>query len=252
MKQLIYGRQPVLEALRARKRSFEKLILRQGVTGEIVSEILRIAQQLQVPIEWQREEDLEKMVGRVVHQGVVLISGSRRSRSWQELLEEVAENPQAVVGFVDRVEDPRNLGAIIRTAAFFGFQGLLVSKARTVSLYSQGVKASCGGMEFVDLFQVNDFLGVLRTFKKRGVFFLGMEEDAPMPIWDVDVRGVPLGLVVGSEDQGIRRIVRTECDFLVKIPSLGAISSLNVSVAFAIGAYEIIKQKRSVLEVEKR
>ncbi|MGQ9472466.1 MAG: 23S rRNA (guanosine(2251)-2'-O)-methyltransferase RlmB [Candidatus Caldatribacteriaceae bacterium] len=252
MKQVIYGRQPVWEALRARKRSFEKLILRQGVSGEIVTEIIRIAKQLQIPIEWQTEEDLEKMVGKVVHQGVVLVSSSRRSRSWQELLEEVAGNTQAVVGFVDRVEDPRNLGAIIRTAAFFGFRGLLVSKAHTAPLYSQGVKASCGGVEFIDLFQVNDFLGILRAFKKRGVFFIGMEEDAPAPIWDVDVQGVPLGLVVGGEDKGIRRIVRTECDFLVKIPSWGAISSLNVSVAFAIGAYEIIKQKRSVLEVEKR
>jgi len=252
LKDLIYGRQPVLEALRAEKRIFERLILRRGVTGEVVEEILRLAQKLHLPVEWQDEAALQGMVGDVAHQGVILVTVPRASRSWQDFLRDVAGNPQMLVGFVDRVEDPRNLGAIIRTASFFGFRGLLVSKARTTPLHAQAVKAACGGVEFLELFQVNNFVGVIRAFKERGFFLVGMEEDAPTLLWDVDVRTVPVGLVVGGEDQGIRKLVRSECDFLVRIPPLGGIASLNASVAFGIGAYEVIRQKRGVLNVEKR
>lgn len=252
MRNLIYGRQPVLEALRAQKRIFERLILRQGTRGEAIDEILGMAQKFQIPVEWKREEDFREMVGEVAHQGVILVATSRGSYSWQEFLERIVGNPRVVVGFVDRIEDPRNLGAIIRTASFFGLPGLVVSKARTTPLHSQTVKAACGGIEFLDLFQVNNFVNVFRAFKERGFFMVGMEEDAPTLIWDVDVKDVPVGIVVGGEDQGVRKLVRSECDFLVKIPAIGSVSSLNVSVAFGIGVYEVVRQKRSVVNVEKR
>ncbi len=251
LKNVIYGRQSVLEALRAQRRVFQRLILRQGVKGDIIGEILGMAQKLRIPVEWREEEVIRGMVGDVSHQGVVLLATPRVSPSWQDFLEEVAGDPKALVGFVDRVEDPRNLGAIIRTASFFGFRGLLVSRARTAPLHAQTVKASCGGTEVLDLFQVNNFVGVLRTFKERGFFLVGMEEDASVLLWNIDVKTVPVGLVVGGEDQGIRKLVLSECDFLVKIPSLGSTSSLNVSVAFGIGAYEVIRQKGSVPNVEK-
>ncbi|MCX7667364.1 MAG: 23S rRNA (guanosine(2251)-2'-O)-methyltransferase RlmB [Atribacterota bacterium] len=252
MKNLIYGRQPVLEALRARRRIFERLILRHGVQGEAIDEILEMAQKLQIPVEWQGEESFREMVGEVVHQGVILVATSPGSYSWQAFLERVAGDPRVVVGFVDRVEDPRNLGAIIRTASFVGGPGLVVSKARTAPLHSQTVKASCGGIEFLDLFQVNNFVNVLRTFKEKGFFMVGMEEDVSTSLWDIDVSNVPVGVVVGGEDQGVRKLVRSECDFLVRIPAIGNVSSLNVSVAFGIGVYEVVRQKRGVGNVEKR
>ncbi|MEN3187598.1 MAG: 23S rRNA (guanosine(2251)-2'-O)-methyltransferase RlmB [Atribacterota bacterium] len=251
MKDLIYGRQSVLEALRAQKRVFERLILRQGVRGEAINKILRMAQKLRIPVEWRSVEHFREMVGEVAHQGVMLVATSRGSYSWQEFLEKVAGDPQAVVGFVDRVEDPRNLGAIIRTASFFGLPGLIVSRARTTPLDSRTVKASCGGIEFLDLFQVNNFVNVLRTFKERGFFLVGMKEGASVRIWDIDFKSIPIGIIVGGEDQGVRKLVRAECDFLVKIPATGNISSLNVSVAFGVGVYEVIRQKRSVGSVEK-
>lgn len=251
MTELIYGRQPVLAALRAGKRTFERLMVRRGVDQAAVAEILRMAEKLRIPIHWEEEAVFRKMVGEVAHQGVILVASSFPFRSWEALLREVAGDPQALLGFVDRVEDPRNLGAIIRTAAFFGFRGLVVSKARTAPLASQAVKASCGGVEFLNLVQVNNFLGVIRAFKEKGVFLVGMEADAPLSLWELEVGALPVGLVVGGEHQGIRKLLRSECDFLVKVPALGAVTSLNVSVAFGIGAYELIRQKRGVREGEK-
>ncbi len=245
MSEIIYGRQPVLEALKAGRRQFEKLLIRVGVHGRVITEILRLAEERGVPVEWQEGKSLETLLHSAHHQGVVLIASSRPSLSWQDLLREVRGNPETVVGFVDRVEDPRNLGAIIRTASFFGFQGLIVSKARTAPVTARGVKASCGGSEFLEVVQVNNFPQVVQAFQEAGFFLIALEEDGERCLWDIEVKNIPVGLVVGGEDRGIRRVVRSRCDFVVRIPRGGVISSLNVSVAFGIGAYEIARQKRS-------
>ncbi|HQE25945.1 MAG TPA: RNA methyltransferase, partial [Candidatus Atribacteria bacterium] len=148
--ELIYGRQPVREALRSEKRKAEMLFVMEGAQGKIIEEIKQLSQRRKIPWEVKDKVFLEELVGKGAnHQGVVLVAQPRIFPSWQEILEKNKVSPEATVVFVDRVEDPVNLGAIIRTAAFFGVEGILISKARTALLSSPVVRASAGGIEGV-------------------------------------------------------------------------------------------------------
>lgn len=245
MTSYIYGRHPVFEALRAKKRAFERLFLGKNAQGDIIRRIESLARDLGVPVERVDREVLEGLVGKeAVHQGVVLLCGEKAVPSWKELLKRTREHKDALVLFVDRVEDPRNLGAIIRTAAFFGVDGIVVSKARSAPLDSRVVKASAGGIEVSDVLQVNNFTEVVRTFKEEGFVIVGLEGDGESALWEFDPGPFPVGLVVGGENEGIRRIVRSMCDTVVRIPGSGAVPSLNVSVAAGIAIAVMLQRRR--------
>jgi len=242
--ELIYGRQPVREALRSEKRKVEMLFVMEGAQGKIIEEIKQLSQRRKIPWEVKDKVFLEELVGKGAnHQGVVLVAQPRIFPSWQEILEKNKVSPEATVVFVDRVEDPVNLGAIIRTAAFFGVEGILISKARTAPLSSPVVRASAGGIEGVDIAQINNFTQVVKKFQEAGFWIVALEADGEKNLWDVDLRGMPLGLVVGGEHTGIRKVVRSLCDVVLKIPSKGVINSLNVAVALGIGIYEVMRQR---------
>jgi len=247
MGKVIYGRHAVLQALNNPRRSFEKLILYRGVQGESIEKILARAQAMGIAIEVVEDKRVfERWVGKgkVAHQGVLLLTRLEEQFTWRDILEHVSGDRSAIVAFLDRIEDPRNLGALVRTAAFFGARGVLVSKAQTAPLNSSALKAAAGGFEVLPVVQVNNFAGVIKEFKEAGVFMIGLEVGEGQPLWDINVREVPVALVVGGEDKGIRKLVRSQCDFLAFIPSGGKLASLNVSVAFGIGMYHLFKQKR--------
>lgn len=245
MSAYIYGRHPVFEALKARRRAFERLFLGKNVQGDIIRRIESLAQSLGIPVERVDRRVLEELVGEdAVHQGVVLLCGERLAPSWKEILARVRGKRDSLVLFVDRVEDPRNLGAIIRTAAFFGIQGVIVSKARSAPLDSRVVKAAAGGVEASDVIQVNNFTEVVRAFKEAGCVIAGLEGDGEVVLWDFDPGPFPVGLVVGGENTGIRNIVRSLCDVVVRIPGSGSIASLNVSVATGIAIAAIIQRRK--------
>lgn len=247
MEEIVYGRQAVLQALDNPRRSFERLILYKGAQGESIEAILARAQELGVKVEVIENKKLfERWVGkdRIAHQGVLLVTRLKKQPTWKDILERVSGDRNAIVAFLDRIEDPRNLGALIRAAAFFGAKGVLISKARTAPLDSSAVKVAAGGFEVLPVVQINNFAGVIKEFKEAGIFVVGLEVGEGQPLWDVDVREVPVALVVGGEDKGIRKLVRSQCDFLAFIPSGGQLTSLNVSVAFGIGMYHLFKQKR--------
>jgi 23S rRNA (guanosine2251-2'-O)-methyltransferase len=240
----IYGRHPVFEALRARRRVFERLLLAKNTHGDLVRRIESLAASLGVPVERVEHRVLEDLVGKnAVHQGVVLLCGEKKGLSWKDLLGSTRNRRDALVLFVDRVEDPRNLGAIIRTAAFFGVDGVVVSKARSAPLGAQAVKAAAGGLEVAEVIQVNNFTEIVRAFREEGFVIVGLEVDGKQCIWDIDPGPFPVGLVVGGENEGIRRIVRSLCDYTVRIPGKGPVSSLNVSVAAGIALYEVIRRR---------
>lgn len=241
----LYGRHPVWEALKAHRRAFECLLVGKGAQGELVQKIESLAQSLGIPVERVGKETIESLVGReAVHQGVVLVFREEEKPSWKDLLRRTREKKGALVLFVDRVEDPRNLGAIIRTAAFFGIDGVVVSKARSAPIDAKAVKASCGGLENVAVIQVNNFAGVVKAFREEGFVIVGMEGEGRKSLWEIDPGPFPLGLVVGGENEGIRKIVRSLCDYLVRIPGGGAINSLNVSVAAGIALYEMVRRQK--------
>lgn len=242
----IYGRHPVFEALRAQKRAFERLLLGKDIQGDIVRRIEGLAQSLGIPIERVDRKVLEELVGKdAVHQGVVLLCGEKVTPSWKEILTKVKGTRDALVLFIDRVEDPRNLGAIIRTAAFFGVHGVIVSKARSAPLDSRVVKAAAGGVEVSDVVQVNNFTEVVRAFQEAGCAIVGLEEDGEVTLWEFDPSPFPVGLVVGGENEGIRRIVRSLCDVVVRIPGSGGVPSLNVSVAAGIAIATLTQRRKT-------
>lgn len=241
----LYGRHPVWEALKARKRVFERLLVGRGAQGELIQKIESLAQSLGIPIERVRRETLESLVGQeAVHQGVVLVFREEEKSSWKDLLQRTKQKKGALILFVDRVEDPRNLGAIIRTAAFFGIDGVVVSKARSAPVDARAVKASCGGLESVTVIQVNNFTEVVRAFREEGFVIVGMEEEGEKSLWEIDPGPFPLGIVLGGENEGIRKIVRSLCDYLVCIPGGGTINSLNVSVVAGIVLYEMVRRQK--------
>ncbi|MCS7241535.1 23S rRNA (guanosine(2251)-2'-O)-methyltransferase RlmB [Candidatus Caldatribacterium sp.] len=241
----IYGRHPVFEALRAKRRVFERLLLGKNVQGDIIRRIESLAHNLGIPVERVDREVLEELVGEdAVHQGVVLLCGEKMVPSWREILARVKDRQDALVLFVDRVEDPRNLGAIIRTAAFFGVQGIVVSRARSAPLDSRVVKAAAGGIEVSDVVQVNNFTEIVRAFKEAGCTIVGLEEDGEVVLWDFDPGPFPVGLVVGGENAGIRKIVRSLCDVVVRIPGKEGLPSLNVSVATGIAIAAIVQRRQ--------
>lgn len=249
MTEYIYGRHPVFEALRSRRRAFERLLLGKSVQGELIRRIEDLAAALGVPVERVEREILEDLVGKgAVHQGVVLLCGEREKSSWKDLLEKTQRRRDALVLFVDRVEDPRNLGAIVRTAAFFGIDGVVTSKARSAPLNSRAVKASCGGLETSDVIQVNNFTEVVKAFQKKGFFIVGLEGDGEKTLWEFDPGPFPVGMVVGGENEGIRKIVRSLCDCVVRIPGKGEVPSLNVSVAVGIALYEMVRRRKKGAE----
>ncbi|MFY9301848.1 MAG: 23S rRNA (guanosine(2251)-2'-O)-methyltransferase RlmB [Atribacterales bacterium] len=242
--ELIYGRQPVREALKSEKRKVKRLFVMEGAQGKIIEDIKQLSQKRKIPWEIKDKSFLEELVGKNVnHQGVVLLAQPRASLTWQEILKKNKTSPEATVVFVDRVEDPANLGTIARTAAFFGVGGILISKARSAPLDSPVVRASAGGIESIDIAQINNFTQVIKEFQKAGFWIVALEADGDKDIWDADLRGMPLGLVVGGEHEGIRRVVRSSCDMVLRIPSRGVINSLNVAVALGIGIYEVMRQR---------
>lgn len=245
MTEYIYGRHPVFEALRMRRRSFERLLIGKTAQGDIIRRIESLAEHLGVPVERVDREVLESIVGKnTTHQGVVLLCGGKEVPSWKAVLARTKGKRDALVLFVDRVEDPRNLGAIIRTAVFFGVDGVIVSKARSAPLDSRVVaKAAAGGIETIDVLQVNNFTEVVRAFKEAGFVIVGLEGDGEVVLWDFDPGPFPVGLVVGGENEGIRKIVRSLCDAVVRIPGSGCIPSLNVSVASGIALAALIQRR---------
>lgn len=248
--QVFFGRHPVAEALRARKRGFKRVLIYRKSRGEIIDEIISLAKKVGVPVDWvDNKSVLEQWLKPgEAHQGVVLLAGVReQAGSWKSILNKVTGKKEGLVVFGDRIADPGNLGAIVRVACAFGADGLVISKARSAPLDSRVLKASVGLMDWIEIAQVNNFTEVIRQFQKKGVWLMGLAAEGSKSLWEVDFRGAPWAVVVGSEGQGIRRVIRDLCDVTACIPMAREVDSLNVSVACGVGLYEIVRQRRSAL-----
>lgn len=242
--EMIYGRHPVRSALDSGKRDCVKLLLADTATGREMEYFARRAEQLGVPVEMTGREGLEQKAGRnASHQGVILYCRRSRELHWKDLLEQSRLDRNAVVVFVDRVEDPRNLGALIRSAREFSARALIISRARTAPLEAKGVKAAAGAVETLDVIQINGFADVLEAFQQGGYWIVALDAGGDQTLWETDLTAGPLGVVIGGENQGIRRRVREMADWTVRIPLSGEAGSLNTSVALGIGLYEVRRQR---------
>jgi 23S rRNA (guanosine2251-2'-O)-methyltransferase len=239
----IIGINPVLEALKAGRPVRRVLVAEQRRQDRGVQTLLRLARERGADVRFTGREALDREAPGAVHQGVVAFAAPRAYASLDDILRIPAEKGQVPLFLVlDGVEDPRNLGAIIRTADGAGVHGVIIPERRAAGLTETVAKTAAGALEHVPVIKATNIVNTLEGLKQAGIWVGAAEAGVKMPYWDADLT-VPTALVLGGEDQGVRRLVREHCDYLVSLPLLGKISSLNVSVAAGIVLYEAVRQR---------
>lgn len=237
----IEGRNPVLEAFRAGK-TVDKLFVLEGCTDGAVLSILREAKKRDTIVSRVSKERLNQMSQTGAHQGVIAQVSDYKYAEIEDILENArkkGEDPFIIL--MDQIEDPHNLGAIIRTADLAGAHGVIITKHRSAPLTGTVAKASAGAVNYVSVAKVSNLGSAIETLKKEGLWFACADMDGST-MYDTDLTG-PIGLVVGNEGSGVSRLIREKCDFVVSIPMKGNIDSLNVSVAAGVLSYEIVRQR---------
>lgn len=236
---IIYGINTVLEALRAGRARELRVSER---TNERLRTLIALAGERGIRVRRVPSEQLDRESGRGVHQGVVAEIEGSRSYDVDELIRAAAGPPLIVV--LDGIEDPHNLGAILRTADAAGVDGVVVQSRRSASLAGAAAKASAGAVAHVKIAEVVNIARAVEELKEAGVWTLGLAGDAHTTYDAVDF-SLPSAVVLGAEGSGLRRLVRERCDHLAAIPMLGHVESLNVSVAAGIVLFEAVRQRRS-------
>ncbi len=242
----LYGIAPVLEALRAGVRPIEEITISEGAHTHRLRELIELARAANIPVHRVARADLTRAFGDINHQGVVASIAAARYSDADELLQALyarigtTDPPLAVV--LDGVEDPRNLGAILRTVECAGAHGVFLPERRAVGLTETVAKASAGALEHVRVARVTNLVRLIDELKQHNIWTIGASADAKMNYTEWDWTA-PCALVLGGEGAGLHRLVRERCDALVRIPLRGHISSLNVSVAAGIMLYEALRQR---------
>jgi 23S rRNA (guanosine2251-2'-O)-methyltransferase len=242
----LYGRHAVYETLRAGRRDFFKLTLAAGIREtDTVDQIVHLADELGVPIEHADRGALERF-GTFNHQGVVLEASEYRYDLLDELyaIGEAADEAPLFL-LLDLLKDPHNVGALLRTAEAVGVHGVVIQRRRAVDITPAVVHTSVGAVEHLRVAQVTNLVRAIEWLKDQRIWIAGMEAvgDA-QDYYRADLTG-SLGVVVGSEGKGMRRLVRERCDFLIRLPMRGVVTSLNASVAGSVVLYEILRQRQA-------
>lgn len=237
----IEGRNAVLEAFRAGK-TIDRLFVLDGCQDGPVRTIIREARKHDVIISFVSRERLNQLSETGKHQGVIAYAAAYEYSEVEDMLklaEERGEDPFLLL--LDNIEDPHNLGAIIRTANLAGAHGVIIPKRRAVGLTATVAKTSAGALNYTPVAKVTNLVKTMEELKQRGLWFVCADMDGDL-MYDLNLTG-PIGLVVGSEGEGVGRLVKENCDFVAGVPMRGQISSLNASVAAGVLAYEIVRQR---------
>jgi 23S rRNA (guanosine2251-2'-O)-methyltransferase len=243
----VYGVLPVLEALRAGNRRIERITIAEGAGAARLRELFELAREFRIPIRRAPRIELQRIAAAGAnHQGVVAhvaaVAYADADALMESLVARVGTNDPPLAVVLDGVEDPRNLGAIIRTAECAGVHGLFVPERRAVGLTETVAKAAAGALEYLPVARVTNIARLIEGFKERGIWTIGTDAEANIAYTDWDWKQ-PCALLLGGEGVGLRRLVRERCDALVRIPLHGRIPSLNVSVASAVVLYEAVRQR---------
>ncbi len=239
--QAIVGVHPVLEALEAENRALNRILVQRGRGGVALDRIREAARKRGVPVRLQPRQALDRASGGQSHQGVVALAEPLALASEERVL--AAAGDQALLLVLDHVEDPRNLGAVVRTAAAAGVQGVFFPHRGCSGLTPAAIKAAAGGMERVPLVQVGNVPSLLSRLRKRHIWVVGLDPEGA-DLWGGFDWTLPVALVVGGEGKGLRRLARQRCDALVGVPMPGGGGSLNLSVAAALATYEVLRCRR--------
>jgi len=244
MREILYGRNAVLESLRAGRRKPYKLVLAEGVRQtDTVGQIVFLAEQVGVPISHTNRRNLDR-IGNVNHQGVALEASEYPYSVLGDILDVAqARNEAPLLLLLDLLKDPQNVGSLLRTAEAVGAHGIVIQRRRAVGITPAVIHASAGAVEHLRVAQVTNLVDAIKRLKAYDVWVAGLETVRDAQRYDqADLSG-SLALVVGSEGEGMRRLVRERCDFLLCIPMRGAVTSLNASVAGSIVLYEALRQR---------
>jgi 23S rRNA (guanosine2251-2'-O)-methyltransferase len=240
--EIIYGINPVLEALKADRQTLNKIMIAEGKERASFHTLRQLARERGIPVHFHPKEALNKLAGTEHHQGVLGISAASFYSTWEDLLQEVRlAQGQAVVLILDSIEDPQNLGSLIRTAEACGAQGMIIPKDRAVGITPTVVKASAGAVVHLPVVRVTNLANTLEELKKEGFWIVGADPRGDQNLYAMKF-DMNVGLVIGSEGKGIRPLLLKKCDYRITIPMKGKVSSLNAAIAGAVILFEILRQ----------
>ena len=240
---IIEGRNAVIEALKSNATTIEQILIAKGDTTGSISVVLAEAREKRLVVKEVDRKKLDEMSQTGVHQGVIAIVTPYKYCDVEDILEyakKKGEDPFIII--LDEIEDPHNLGAILRTAEVCGVHGVIIPKRRNVGITPTVYKTSAGAAQYMKVAKVPNINSVIDSLKKKGIWIYGADMDGKVYCQDANFRGAT-ALIIGSEGRGISKLTKEKCDLLVKIPMVGQITSLNASVAGGILMYEILTQR---------
>ena len=239
----VFGLNPVLEALKARKRRCYKIIIEQGKPQARLNALIQLARENKVPIETIPKTTFQKKYRNYNHQGVIGVFALVPTLGLEELIElAFQKSPLPILVALDSIQDPQNLGAIIRSAEALGIHGIILPKNRTSAINETVAKCSSGAIEYLPISWVTNLTRGIEQLKEAGFWIAGIVPDGNTPCYQQKF-DTPMVLVIGGEEKGIRPLLKKSCDITLKIPMEGSLGSLNASAAAAVIFYETLRQK---------
>lgn len=240
--EIVAGRNAVFEALSS-KRPVNKIFIKAGLQGGSLEKIIAAAQSAAVPVEYVQPEKLDRLAPGIRHQGIVALASPIAFSSLETVLERAASrNEMPFLLLLDELQDPQNVGALIRSADAAGVHGVLLPRRRSCPLNMVVAKISAGAVNYVPVVQIGNIVQTLRSLKEQGFWVVGADMEGDSLYFETDLDR-PLVLVVGAEGKGMGHLVKENCDMLVRIPMQGGVNSLNASAAGAILLYEVVRQR---------
>lgn len=237
----IEGRNAVIEAFRSGK-TIDKLFILDGCQDGPVMTIKREAKKQNCPVKYVTKERLNQLSKTEKHQGVIAVAAAYEYAEVEDILERARQKKEdPFIFLLDNIEDPHNLGAIIRTANLAGAHGVIIPKNRSVGLTAAAARASAGALNYTPVAKVTNLAQTIEELKKEGLWFVCADMDGTS-MYQLDLKGA-IGIVIGNEGEGVGRLVKEKCDFTASIPMKGDIDSLNASVAAGVLAYEVVRQR---------
>jgi len=234
----------VREALEA-GRAIDRIVIARGRQDTRVGEIVQLARGCNVPLRFEDRGAVDRLAGSKDHQGVVAVAAARGAATLEDILESANRDAgrKGLIVLLDGVEDPHNLGAILRTALASGAHGVVIPERRSVGLTDTVARASAGALAHVPVAKVTNLVHAMEQLKENGYWLIGLDERAEKNYTEADYTS-PAGIVLGGEGKGLHELTRKRCDFVVSLPTSGPVKSLNVSVAAGVVLFEALRQRR--------
>lgn len=240
------GIHAVREALEA-GRAFDRIVIARGRQDTRVEEIVKLARERNISVRFEERGQLDRLADSKDHQGVVALAAARAAATLEDILAATNASPgrgeNGLIVLLDGVEDPHNLGAVIRTALAAGAHGVVIPERRAAGLTDTVARASAGALSHLPVAKVTNLVRAMEELKQAGYWLVGLDEDAPKSYTQADYTS-PVGIVLGGEGQGLHELTRKRCDFVVSLPTVGPVKSLNVSVAAGVVLFEALRQRR--------